>query len=316
MQLHLLDFDGGVAAQRQLLADFQPAIHRLQAWGPRVRMGCRFGKFAALRKTLAGFLGAGAAAPAGYLLGSGDFHHVTLALLQRLEQPFNLLVLDKHPDWMRGIPVMHCGTWLYHALKLPALQRVFHVGGDLDFDNGFRWLAPWRQLRSGKIRVFPARRQFTGWPWSKLPNQAVRPSAGQPASAERIAQLIEPDRADLARYPLYISIDKDVLIAADAVVNWDSGYLTLGEARSVLDVFLEAASGRLAGFDLLGDWSPVAMRGLLRHGLHWTEHPQLKVTPTESRRVNEHANAQLLGALASSARLSLAGRAKTKPLAA
>ena len=61
--------------------------------------------------------------------------------------PFNLLVLDKHPDWMRGIPFLHCGTWLHHALQLPTLNRVIHCGGDLDFDNAYRWLAPWREIK-------------------------------------------------------------------------------------------------------------------------------------------------------------------------
>ena len=83
--------------------------------------------------------------------GSGDFHHVSLALVRRRRAPFNLLVLDNHPDWMRGVPFLHCGTWLYHAARLPQVRRIFHVGGDVDFDNVYRWLAPWPLLHAGKI---------------------------------------------------------------------------------------------------------------------------------------------------------------------
>src|SRR5207253_9812558 len=96
------------------------------------------------------------AAPSLAFLGSGDFHHLPLALLRRINQPINLLVFDNHPDWMRGVPFLHCGTWLNHAAALPQVQYIFHVGGNVDFDNRFRWLAPWRCLRAGKIHVFPA----------------------------------------------------------------------------------------------------------------------------------------------------------------
>src|SRR5205823_6657374 len=106
--------------------------------------------------------------------GSGDFHHVSLALVRRLAGPFNLLVVDNHPDWMRGIPLLHCGTWLYHAARLPQLRRVFHAGGDVDFDNYYRWLAPWPLLRADKVRVFPARRPFRRGPWARVANEPLR----------------------------------------------------------------------------------------------------------------------------------------------
>jgi len=65
--------------------------------------------------------------------GSGDFHHVSLALLRRLREPFNLLVLDNHPDWMRGVPFLHCGTWLRHASLLPMGAAHLPLGGEVDF---------------------------------------------------------------------------------------------------------------------------------------------------------------------------------------
>src|SRR5262249_17872464 len=155
--------------------------------------------------------------------GSGDFHHTTLALLRRLTTPINLLVLDNHPDWMRGVPLLHCGTWLAHALRLPLLHTVFHLGGDVDFDNAYRWLAPWPALRSGKIRVFPAVRRFQSGGWNSVPHDPLRPHPGARLTPQRLSTLLDPHRAELARRPLYVSLDKDVLGPAEAVVNWDSG---------------------------------------------------------------------------------------------
>ncbi|MFL5329705.1 MAG: hypothetical protein ACJ8C4_12400, partial [Gemmataceae bacterium] len=90
---------------------------------------------------------------------------MSLALLRRVIVPCNVLVLDLHPDWVRGVPFMHCGTWLAHALRLPHVHRVFHVGGDMDFDNRFRHFAPWRDLESGRLKVWPARRKYEVGKW-------------------------------------------------------------------------------------------------------------------------------------------------------
>ncbi len=47
------------------------------------------------------------------MLGSGDFHHLSLPLLRRMrtQVPFQLVVLDNHPDNMRFPFGMHCGSW-------------------------------------------------------------------------------------------------------------------------------------------------------------------------------------------------------------
>src|SRR5262249_4805139 len=57
------------------------------------------------------------------------------------------------------------------------------------------------------------------------------------------------------------------------------------------------ASAGVAGADLLGDWSPVRVRGLLRRALHLTEHPRLAVEAEEAERRNDRANLALLEAL-------------------
>jgi hypothetical protein len=304
MHVRILDLDGGLTAQ-QAVARRADAIYRLRAWGPRVRMACSFPRFEKFRDVLAGQLGGDRDfSPTLTLVGSGDFHHVSLALVERVDEPFNLLVLDNHPDWMRYIPFLHCGTWLYHAARLPRVRRVFHVGGDVDFDNRYRWLAPWPLLRSGKITVFPAVQRFTRGTWRRVAHRPVRPAPGTPLTPERMEQLLEPHRGDLARYPLYVSLDKDVMVSADAPVNWDSGHLREAEVTTVLEAFERAANGRLAGMDVVGDWSPVRVAGSFRQFFHLTEHPALAIAPAQASRSNERLNLRLLN-----------GR-KQKPLAA
>jgi hypothetical protein len=295
MQIRILDLDGGLLPQQALLARHRPAVISARDWGPRIRLGCRFGRFRRFERDLTGWHGTAAdAAPALTFCGSGDFHHVSLALLRRVRGPFNLLVLDNHPDWMRGVPFLHCGTWLYHAARLPWVRRVFHAGGDVDFDNYYRWMAPWDMLRRSKVTVFPGVRRFRRGSWRQVPNEPLRPGPSQAASHERLESLLQPFRAELARFPLYISLDKDVMAEPEAVVNWDSGHLTLAEVCSTLAAFLRGARGNLIGMDVVGDWSPVQLRGPFRHLLHWTEHPRLTVDPEDAARRNEQTNLVLL----------------------
>jgi hypothetical protein len=298
MQIRILDLDGSLAQQPDLVARHRPATVPAREWGPAIRLGCAFGRFRRFEKFLQAALGAAPdPGPALTLYGSGDFHHVSLALLRRLDSPFNLLLLDNHPDWMRGVPFLHCGTWVYHAARLPQVRRIFHAGGDVDFDNYYRWLAPWRLLRDGKIVVLPGRRPFRRGRWCAVANEPLRPEPDLPADRERLADLLRPYAADLAKYPLYISLDKDVLVEAEAIVNWDSGHLSLAEVCLVLEMFLRSAAGNLIGMDVVGDWSPVRLRGLLRRFLHWTEHPALAVDPEEAARRNERTNLTLLETL-------------------
>jgi hypothetical protein len=295
MQAQVLDLDGSLAPQAAVLARCRPVGVPLRTWGPRIRMACAFGRFRRFERALAGLLPPGGE-PVLTFYGSGDFHHVSLALVRRLRQPCNLLVLDKHPDWMRRIPFLHCGTWLYHAARCPHVRHVFHAGGELDFDNHYRWLAPWPELVEGRITVFPAVRAFRRGGWRRVPHEPLRPEPDTPVDAERLRLLLRPFAAVLASRPLYISVDKDVLVGADAAVNWDSGHLHLAEAQEILAAFVAAAGGRLAGMDVTGDWSRVRLRGSLRRLLHWTEHPALTVNPAEASRRNERANLALVEA--------------------
>jgi hypothetical protein len=203
---------------------------------------------------------------------------------------------------MRGLPFLHCGTWLYHAARLPLVRNVFHVGGEVDFDNGFRWLAPWGLLRTGKVTVFPAVRRFRRGRWAGIGHLPLRESPARPVTPDRVGDLLLPHREALAGWPLYVSVDKDVLTEADAVVNWDSGRLTLDEVGSVLRAFREAAGDDLAGGDVLGDWSPVRLQGLFRRVLHLTEHPPLTVDPARAAGRNEQTNLSLLEGIALPAR--------------
>jgi hypothetical protein len=112
-----------------------------------------------------------------------------------------------------------------------------------------------------------------------------------------LREALSPYRDDLARFPLYISVDKDVLTAADAAVNWDSGLLRLRQVVTILETFLATAEGRLAGADVLGDWSPIELGYWLNRFCHRLDHPSPAHDPVDASARNQIANAAILQVL-------------------
>src|SRR5260370_22940838 len=202
MRTRVLDLDASILGQRKLLKLYRPAVYSFQDWGPRLRLGCGMGRFARFERRLARKLGGPIdSEPHVTFVGSGDFHHVSLALLRRQAEPVNLLIIDNHPDWMRRIPFLHCGTWLHHAAQLPQVKQIFHVGGDVDFDNYFQCLAPLPAIERCKIAVLPGIRRFRGWRWAKVGNDPLlwksNPAAPYSLPARPLQALLRPSPPNL-----------------------------------------------------------------------------------------------------------------------
>ena len=107
--------------------------------------------------------------------------------------PFNLLVLDKHPDWMRGIPFLHCGTWLRHRAEASAALNRVSIAGAISISTMLIAGSPRGPTSSGRVVVFPARRRFARGRWAGVathpladPGPAARGCpAHRPASLPR-----------------------------------------------------------------------------------------------------------------------------------
>ena len=64
-------------------------------------------------------------------IDGGDYHYASLFWLEKLDRPFALLLIDRHPDDQPGAfgaDLLSCGSWVAAArARLPLLQRVHWI---------------------------------------------------------------------------------------------------------------------------------------------------------------------------------------------
>lgn len=249
------------AVDRPLILDFDRSVLPLPGvdtlplhpWEERIRYGCALRDLRSLASELERrSLGR----PPLTFLGSGDFHHVSYLLIERLAQqgPIQVVVFDNHPDNMRYPWGIHCGSWVHRVCRLPFISRVTVVGITSDdirsrhlFEN---YLRP---LYFGKLAYFS---------FSSPPRLARLLGLSSIKSCERDSDTLRRLMEDLLRSdrsPVYLSIDKDVLSPESVRTNWDQGRLdeeSLIAAVAVLKPFLISAdvTGEISSYTYRTFW--------------------------------------------------------------
>ncbi|MFI5378373.1 MAG: arginase family protein [Tepidisphaerales bacterium] len=313
-----LDLDGSLARQcrlRQqlrLLADFTDISDplRLRTDEPTARAAA--GRLAELRRGLPG--------PLLTFIGSGDFHHIALLLLETLPdelRPFTLVLIDNHPDWFLESPKYHCGNWLSSALNLSGVEQVILIGQDSPDLVWYRFYrAPFDALCAGRLTIHPLRlrrrRVPLRWPVPPVSSPAESPSsapAGEDTggtfrrhrwgtellfdSVRATPGLLDRLAKRLSGKNIYLSIDKDALLPEDAATDWEQGGLSLAELVEAVRKI--TAAGRLIGADICGERAPVPLRGLAKRLDAGRWFPRA-ADPARADPLNERANLALLEA--------------------
>lgn len=208
-------------------------------------------------------------------VGSGDLHHLTLALLESLPHPapFTLVLIDNHPDWFCEKPVFHCGNWVSGALQLPGLQSARLVAQDSeDLKGHCFWTSPWSDLCSGRLKIQPYRRQrslvpmkwaapvkgVNAWqpkPWGTEIRYKTVSSMGETAFFDQLAQELQGQR-------VYLSIDKDSLHEDAALTDWEQGQLSLDGLLHGIRRLSESCE--IIGADVCGERALTALKGLVK----------------------------------------------------
>jgi len=301
VRLRVINLDGALTKQTELMELYKPELIDLNDWGPYMRIDCSFRYFWNFEKALSRKIGSitdddPAGRPLVNFYGSNDYHHIALPLIRRFRTPFNLILLDNHPDWFQYYTGMHCGCWFTQAVSLPTCQMGFHFGGCSGEFLDTWSIHPWKELREGKIAVFPTISNFSGLKWEQVKYQQPIRDGYNEITEERIRELLEPFRESLAKYPLYITLDKDCIYKHHNYQNWNSGNLGRLEVIRILKVLLEYSGGRLLALDITGEFTEVRVNGVWRHYLHKTQHEEeLNTQPQQmALETNQETNLTIL----------------------
>jgi hypothetical protein len=217
----------------------------LRDWEEPIRFGCSMRRLHRFSQLLGGTL------PREHgtvFLGSGDFHHLTLPLVQRVpgDWRFQVVVIDNHPDNMRFPFGVHCGSWVHRVAALPRVSHLHVVGitsGDIGRKHAWEnYLAP---LCAGRLTYWSAGVDVA-WAARLGLGAAFRSFDGTEAMVDAFV-----DSQRTQREPVYLSIDKDAYAPDVAMTNWDQG--TLSEAGGA--AIIGAVRGRLIGSDITGEIS-------------------------------------------------------------
>lgn len=283
MEIVAYDFDGSLTMQQPLLQAYgiPLSVQSMRQFERSVRLWASLPVF----KKMAQSLHRPSAEGQFSLIGSGDYHHVSLALISQFTKPLTVVLFDNHPDWMRPPHQFHCGTWVYSLARLAHVQRIVIVGlesGDIaedQFEKG-----DMESYLQGKIVLLPYQPVQVG--------ELTLKSSFEKHVFMGIAEVL----AEIETDNIYISVDKDCLRAADARTNWEQGSMPLNTVTAAIRAL--KAHKQVVGADTVGDFSPVRFRSPLKwiaSYLDRREHPREEMVIAS--RINAAANAQLIEAL-------------------
>ncbi|MBP3196260.1 MAG: arginase [Butyrivibrio sp.] len=149
-----------------------------------------------------------------HYIDSGNYHYMSAILTEDIKTPFSLVVLDHHPDMQPPLfgNILSCGGWVLDVIENNKFLKDVHIIG--------------------------ADRQLI----EKLDKK----------DAERV-NFYDTDELDKVhpQYPVYLSIDKDVLSKKFIVTNWDQGEMSKEELFSFVKKIM--TGHELIGVDICGE---------------------------------------------------------------
>lgn len=302
-----LEIDGALAAQGRLSSRLA-RMFDLKEFSREARLRCGRTVASRVRERIVAIR---KIVPEPWLafFGSGDFHHLSLLLLETLpasRDPVTLVLIDNHPDWTVLPPRYHCGNWVAGALGLPRVERAVLIGmNGPDLRPRDLHFAPLRDVASGRAEMYP-------WECAGVELALRRPEGmredgpvrrtrrgcsirwatmaqmGADATFARVAGALEGRS-------IYLSIDKDCLRSADAASDWEQGAMSLDEL--VRGLRLLRAHCMIVGADVCGERAPAPLAGFIKRldagrvGAPWRAPSGLDVHK------NQSANMAILRAL-------------------
>lgn len=153
-----------------------------------------------------------------HFLDSGNYHYVSGIWMNKLGVPFDLILIDHHPDMQ--LPqfdgVISCGGWVKQLMESnPYVQNVILIDVEVTLLG--------KEALDQRVRVYSKQDVLSGICLQK------------PAEKK----------------PVYISLDKDVLGYGNARTQWSQGKMTFLELKQILNKLF--AEYDVLGMDICGE---------------------------------------------------------------
>ena len=165
-----------------------------------------------------------------HYIDNGNYHYLSALYLSLVKEPFSLVVLDHHPDMQRPMfDILSCGGWVTDVLDKNAYVRDVHIiGAD-------------RKLISELDHEDVRRVKFYD----------IEDVFGEAGDAENAGEL--GISLPATEYPVYLSIDKDVIRREELITNWDQGDATVEQVLGMVKALLPKG---ILGVDICGECAP------------------------------------------------------------
>lgn len=155
-----------------------------------------------------------------HFIDSGNYHYVSEFWMDKINENFNLVVFDHHSDMQKPMfgDILSCGSWIMNCLdKNRYLQKVILIG--------------------------------VGEDEKKLINNKYK---------DRIVcidkdnlKIWDYEDNEILDYPVYISIDKDVLSSEIIKTDWSQGDMDMSELECILHRIIKRED--IIGIDICGE---------------------------------------------------------------
>ncbi|WP_026505912.1 arginase family protein [Butyrivibrio sp. NC3005] len=164
-----------------------------------------------------------------HFIDNGNYHYMTKILTDYIDEPFQLVYFDHHPDLKASIfgDILSCGSWVRNAqIENPNIRKISAIGIDSSL---------WKKIPIEDREHIAYIKDFDTDTLSK-------------DAQKYITRIVETLDTEL---PIYISIDKDVLDKKEIQTNWDQGTMTLNRMLMIIKHLKE--NFRVIGVDICGE---------------------------------------------------------------
>ena len=197
-----------------------------------------------------------ATAPGIHFFDNGNYHYMSKLWTDRVQEPFDLVVFDHHPDMQppRFEGILSCGGWIKEVLEHNKfVQNVIVTGvadhlveeirNDLSQTGNEHLLDRVQFVKESELTQHTS--HFTFHIVNSLCSFTKCWARSYPCEHGC------DTRPTHLSTPVYISIDKDALSTSEAATNWDQGSLTFAQLASTLTAL--AQNHKILGIDICGE---------------------------------------------------------------